>query len=76
MYRYYVRGGFFPMIMSDIFYLLQFVFIVWFSTFLIHCVNYQKLFRNDPNITRSDKLSLSDVILPSSECRASISWQW
>ncbi|CAF4745258.1 unnamed protein product [Pieris macdunnoughi] len=76
MYRYYVRGGFYPMIMSDIFYLLQFVFIVWFSTFLVHCVNYQKLFRNDPNITRSDKLSLSDVILPTTECRASISWQW
>ncbi|CAK1554810.1 unnamed protein product [Leptosia nina] len=76
MYRYYVRGGFYPMIMSDIFYLLQFIFIVWFSTFLVHCVDYQKLFRNDPTISRSDKLSLSDVILSTSECRACISWQW
>ncbi|CAG4942302.1 unnamed protein product [Colias eurytheme] len=76
MYRYYVRGGFYPMIMSDFFYLIQFIFIVWFSTFLVYCVDYPKLFRNDPNANRSEKLSLSDVILPTSECVSCISWQW
>ncbi|XP_038216287.1 autophagy-related protein 9A [Zerene cesonia] len=76
MYRYYVRGGFYPMIMSDFFYLIQFIFIVWFSTFLVHCVDYQKLFRNDPNANRSEKLSLSDVILPTAECVSCVSWQW
>ncbi|XP_026757387.1 autophagy-related protein 9A [Galleria mellonella] len=76
MYRYYVRGGFFPMIMSDLFSLLQFIFIVWFSTFLVYCVNYPKLFRNDPNINVTVKLTLSDVIYPPSICVDRITWQW
>ncbi|XP_047543440.1 autophagy-related protein 9A [Vanessa atalanta] len=76
MYRYYVRGGFYPMMMSDLFYLLQFIFIVWFSTFLVHCIDYPRLFRNDPNANRSEKLSLSDVIYSSSVCVNNISWTW
>ncbi|VVC90702.1 unnamed protein product [Leptidea sinapis] len=76
MYRYYIRGGFYPMMMSDLFYLLQFIFIVWFSTFLVHCVDYPRLFRNDPNANRSEKLSLNDVILSTADCVACISWQW
>ncbi|XP_050683995.1 autophagy-related protein 9A [Leptidea sinapis] len=76
MYRYYIRGGFYPMMMSDLFYLLQFIFIVWFSTFLVHCVDYPRLFRNDPNANRSEKLSLNDVILSTPDCVACISWQW
>lgn len=76
MYRYYVRGGFYPMIMSDLLYLLQFIFIVWFSTFLVHCVDYPRLFRNDPKANRSEKLSLNDVIIPTSVCVGYISWKW
>ncbi|XP_026730706.1 autophagy-related protein 9A, partial [Trichoplusia ni] len=76
MYRYYVRGGFYPMIMSDLFYLLQFIFIVWFSTFLVYCVDYTKLFRNDPDANRSEKLSLNEVIYSPAVCVESISWKW
>ncbi|KAI8430688.1 hypothetical protein MSG28_000879 [Choristoneura fumiferana] len=76
MYTYYIRGGFYPMIISDLFYLLQFVFIIWFSTFLVHCVNYPVLFRNDPNANRSEKLSFNDVIYSCSECVEFISWHW
>ncbi|KAJ8737382.1 hypothetical protein PYW07_000653 [Mythimna separata] len=76
MYRYYVRGGFYPMIMSDLFYLLQFIFIVWFSTFLVYCVNYPRLFRTDPDANRSEKLSLNDVILPPAVCVQSVAWKW
>lgn len=76
MYTYYIRGGFYPMIISDLFYLLQFVFIIWFSTFLVHCVNYPVLFRNDPNANRSEKLSFNDVIYSCSECVGFISWHW
>ncbi|XP_063546462.1 autophagy-related protein 9A [Cydia strobilella] len=76
MYHYYIRGGFYPMIMSDCFYLLQFVFIVWFSTFLVYCVKYPVLFRNDPNANRSEKLTLNDVIYSSSVCVGFISWHW
>lgn len=64
------------MIMSDLFYLLQFIFIVWFSTFLVHCVKYPVLFREDENANRSVKLSLSDVIYSSKECVGLISWTW
>lgn len=76
MYSYYVRGGFYPMIMSDFFYLLQFIFIVWFSTFLVHCVDYPRLFRNDPEANRSEKLTLNDVIFSTSVCVSHISWTW
>lgn len=64
------------MIFTDLFCLLQFIFIIWFSTFLIHCVDYPKLFRNDPDANRSEKLTLDDVIFSSSECVNNISWKW
>lgn len=64
------------MIMSDLFCLLQLIFIMWFSTFLVHCVNYPRLFRNDEIANRSEKLSLNDVIYPTDECIESISWKW
>ncbi|XP_049886330.1 autophagy-related protein 9A [Pectinophora gossypiella] len=76
MYKYYVYGGFYPMVMSELFYALQFLFIVWFSTFLVHCVNYPKLFREDPDANRSVKLSLNDVVYSSAECVDRISWKW
>nr|QNO58549.1 autophagy-related protein 9 [Heortia vitessoides] len=76
MYRYYIRGGFYPMIMSDLFSLLQFIFIVWFSTFLVHCVNYPKLFRNDDDANRTRKLTLDEVIYSTHECVDRISWKW
>ncbi|KAJ0183714.1 hypothetical protein K1T71_000137 [Dendrolimus kikuchii] len=76
MYRYYVRGGFYPMIMSDLFCLLQFIFIIWFSTFLVYCVNYPRLFRNDAEANRTEKLTLHDVIYPTNVCVDRISWQW
>ncbi|KAL4717803.1 hypothetical protein ACJJTC_000952 [Scirpophaga incertulas] len=75
MYRYYVRGGFYPMIMSDLFSLLQFIFIVWFSTFLVYCVNYPRLFRNDDYANRT-KLTLDEVIYSTDECVQRISWKW
>ncbi|KOB66422.1 putative APG9 autophagy 9-like 1, partial [Operophtera brumata] len=76
MYRYYVRGGFYPMIFSDLFCLLQFIFIIWFSTFLIHCVNYPRLFRRDASANRSEKLTIDDVVYSSSVCVDNISWKW
>ncbi|XP_063837783.1 autophagy-related protein 9A [Ostrinia nubilalis] len=76
MYRYYIRGGFYPMIMSDLFSLLQFIFIVWFSTFLVHCVNYPKLFRNDASANITRKLTLQEVIYSPQECVTFISWKW
>lgn len=53
--------------------LRQFVFIVAFTTFLLRCVDYDVLFANQPNNrTRPglphSKVTLSDAILPSSQC--------
>lgn len=64
------------MIISDLFYLLQFIFIVWFSTFLVYCVDYTKLFRDGPDANRSEKLSLNDVIYSPAVCVKSVSWKW
>ncbi|KAB0395984.1 hypothetical protein E2I00_013392 [Balaenoptera physalus] len=51
----------------------QFIFIVTFTTFLLRCVDYSVLFANQPkNRTRPgslhSKVTLSDAILPSSQC--------
>ncbi|XP_045458168.1 autophagy-related protein 9A [Melitaea cinxia] len=76
MYKYYIRGGFYPMMISDSLSLIQFIFIVWFSSFLAYCIDYPKLFRTEPNANRTEKLGLNDVIYSSSECVRHISWTW
>lgn len=75
MYRYYLKGGFYPMLLSDILQLFQFCFIVWFSTFLGHCVNYPLLFRSE-SLNATGKISIQDVIYPTAECVNRISWKW
>lgn len=70
MYHYHQKHGFTCMMVQEAFELLQFIFVVCFSTFLFHCVDYSVLFRDskDPIIANKQKISLSDAILPASEC--------
>jgi len=50
VYEYHQKSGFTCMLLSEVFRLLQYVFIVLFSTFLIICVDYKRLFGDkDPN---------------------------
>nr|XP_006211394.1 autophagy-related protein 9B [Vicugna pacos] len=73
IYSYHQRSGFACILLEDVFQLGQFIFIVTFTTFLLRCVDYNVLFANQPNNrTRPgllhSKVTLSDAILPSSQC--------
>jgi autophagy-related protein 9 len=48
VYDYHQKGGFTAMAVGDVCELLQFIFIVFMSTFLLQCVNYPVLFRDKP----------------------------
>ncbi|PNF28200.1 Autophagy-related protein 9A [Cryptotermes secundus] len=72
MYHYHQKHGFTCMILQEILELLQFIFVVMFSTFLLHCVDYSVLFRDNVNATAHQKISLSDAVLPTSECIANL----
>jgi len=45
MYHYHQKHGFTCMMLKETLELLQFIFVVVFSTFLFHCVDYSVLFR-------------------------------
>ena len=45
MYHYHQKHGFACMMLQEIFELGQFIFVVTFSTFLFHCVDYAVLFK-------------------------------
>uniref|UniRef100_A0A8C5LBN8 Autophagy-related protein 9 n=1 Tax=Jaculus jaculus TaxID=51337 RepID=A0A8C5LBN8_JACJA len=77
IYSYHQRSGFTCILLEDVFQLGQFIFIVTFTTFLLRCVDYNVLFNNQPNNrTRPgplhNKVTLSDVILPSAQCAEKI----
>lgn len=60
MYRYHQRHGFLCMVLQEVLELVQFLFVVSFTTFLLYCVNYPVLFK-DVEITKA-KITLSDVV--------------
>ncbi|XP_063308981.1 autophagy-related protein 9A-like [Pelobates fuscus] len=75
IYHFHQKNGFACMVLSDFFELIQFLFVVTFTTFLFHCVEYDVLFANKPvNHTHSgavpdrNKVTLSDAILPAAQC--------
>ncbi|KAK3580575.1 hypothetical protein CHS0354_002669 [Potamilus streckersoni] len=70
VYQYHQRHGFACMVLEDILQLLQFVFVVIFSTFLIECVDYNLLFANERVYTNGTvrKITIPDVILPFGQC--------
>ncbi|XP_069585342.1 autophagy-related protein 9B [Ranitomeya imitator] len=75
IYHFHQKNGFACMVLSDFFELVQFLFVVMFTTFLFHCVEYDVLFANKPvNHTHSgtspdrNKVTLADAILPAQQC--------
>ncbi|XP_060575808.1 autophagy-related protein 9A-like [Ruditapes philippinarum] len=69
VYQYHQRQGFMCMVLEDFLQLLQFVFVVVFSTFLIVCVKYDELFDNVyRNRTSHHKVTLDDTIKTHDEC--------
>eukprot|EP00794_Sanderia_malayensis_P003582 gene3582-4086_t len=50
LYQYHQQNGFACMMLKEVFKLIQYIFIVLFSTFLIICVDYKRLFEDkEPN---------------------------
>ncbi|KAM9323279.1 autophagy-related protein 9B isoform 1-T2 [Pholidichthys leucotaenia] len=80
IYHFHQKNGFTCMMVSDFFGLVQFLFVVTFTTFLFSCVEYDVLFANRAvNHTRPgqnpldrNKVTLPDAILPSQQCIESI----
>lgn len=72
MYHYHQKHGFACMMLQEVFELGQFIFVVTFSTFLFHCVDYSVLFKNNITNNTSHKTSIGDAILSTGECTASM----
>ncbi|XP_061776446.1 autophagy-related protein 9B [Nerophis ophidion] len=76
IYHFHQKNGFACMMLSEFFELVQFLFVVTFTTFLVNCVEYDVLFANRAvNHTGSghnpldrSKVTISDALLPSQQC--------
>ncbi|KAL7886856.1 hypothetical protein AOLI_G00045770 [Acnodon oligacanthus] len=76
IYHFHQKNGFACMMLSEFFELVQFLFVVTFTTFLFNCVEYDVLFANRAvnhtgqglNPLDRNKVTLPDAILPSQQC--------
>ncbi|XP_048867140.1 autophagy-related protein 9B [Brienomyrus brachyistius] len=74
IYHFHQKNGFACMMLSEFFELVQFLFVVTFTTFLFNCVEYDVLFANravnhtGQNPLDRNKVTLPDAILPSRQC--------
>uniref|UniRef100_A0A8C9ZM85 Autophagy-related protein 9 n=1 Tax=Sander lucioperca TaxID=283035 RepID=A0A8C9ZM85_SANLU len=79
IYHFHQKNGFACMMMSEFFELVQLLFVVTFTTFLVNCVEYDILFANRAvnhtgpghNPLDRNKVTLPDAILPSQQCTQS-----
>ncbi|KZC08899.1 PREDICTED: autophagy-related protein 9A [Dufourea novaeangliae] len=72
MYHYHQKHGFACMMLQEVLELFQFIFVVTFSTYLFHCIDYSVLFKDKVTNSTSHKTSINDAILPTSKCTASM----
>ncbi|XP_078042423.1 autophagy-related protein 9 isoform X2 [Augochlora pura] len=72
MYHYHQKHGFTCMMLQEGLELGQFIFVVTFSTFLFHCIDYSVLFKDKVVNNTSHKTSINDAILSNGECTASM----
>ncbi|KAM8839430.1 autophagy-related protein 9B isoform 2-T2 [Synchiropus picturatus] len=76
IYHFHQKNGFACMMLSEFFELVQFLFVVTFTTFLVNCVEYDVLFANravnhtEPGHNPLDrsKVTIHDALLPSQQC--------
>ncbi|KAI5105745.1 autophagy-related protein 9B, partial [Silurus meridionalis] len=76
IYHFHQKNGFACMMLSEFFELVQFLFVVTFTTFLFNCVDYDVLFANravnhtGPGLNPPDrtKVTLPDAILTPEQC--------
>lgn len=76
-YLYHQKHGFACMMLQEIFELVQFIFVLLFSTFLLHCVDYSILFRDKvPGSDPTHKTTLMDAIIPADEWLGKVTFTW
>ncbi|XP_077375796.1 autophagy-related protein 9B [Festucalex cinctus] len=76
IYHFHQKNGFACMMLSEFFELVQFLFVVTFTTFLVNCVEYDVLFANRAvnhtgpghNPLDRNKVTIPDALLPSQQC--------
>lgn len=76
IYHFHQKNGFACMMLTEFFELVQLLFVVTFTTFLVNCVDYDVLFANRPvnhtepghNPLDRNKVTLPDAILHSQQC--------
>lgn len=76
VYHYHQKHGFSCMMLQEVLELIQFIFVVMFSVFLMECVEYSVLFKDvqpKHNITVGNKVTLADAIVPAGQCIAGFS---
>ncbi|XP_063789896.1 autophagy-related protein 9A isoform X2 [Pseudophryne corroboree] len=72
VYNLHQKNGFTCMLIGETFELLQFIFVVSFTTFLVSCVDYDILFANkmvNHSQSENNKVTLPDAFLPPGVCR-------
>ncbi|ESP03176.1 hypothetical protein LOTGIDRAFT_137839 [Lottia gigantea] len=67
VYQYHQRSGFMCMVAEEIFQLVQFIFVVVFSSFLLKCVNYDVLFANVYYNT-THKVTIEEAVYSTDQC--------
>lgn len=80
IYHFHQKNGFSCMLLTEVFELVQFLFVVTFTTFLVTCVDYDVLFANrvvnhtgpGQNPLDRNKVTIPDAILPTQQCTESI----
>ncbi|XP_017511485.1 autophagy-related protein 9A isoform X1 [Manis javanica] len=77
VYNLHQKNGFTCMLIGEVFELMQFLFVVAFTTFLVSCVDYDILFANKMvnhslHPTEPVKVTLPDAFLPAQVCSARI----
>lgn len=63
VYRYHQRSGFLCILLNQVLELVQFIFVVFFTVFLINYVDYDMLFRRK-ELPLGTKVTIADVIIP------------
>ncbi|KAF5300763.1 hypothetical protein FQA39_LY11008 [Lamprigera yunnana] len=70
MYRYHQRHGFSCMMTQELFDLFKFLFVIFLTTFFLHCVNYPVLFGDvkPSHFNSSSKVTIDDVVYSTNVC--------
>ncbi|CAN7941002.1 unnamed protein product, partial [Ixodes pacificus] len=70
---YHQKHGLTCMVLYEVLELLQFLFVVLFTTYLVQCVDYPVLFKDRLPAHNSTKVTLGDVLVPLGRCTSRLS---